>query len=93
MWRLGLENQVFYLPDVYSPKILEVSMVLRFRIILNVMVRIKVRILILTLIPIQALSIYFTKAFRAFIFDNLYDPVRFRKNFLFRIFSYRNSNI
>ena len=47
VWRLGLENEVFYLPDILSPKIQdnpEMSMVLRFRIILNVMVRIRVRV-------------------------------------------------
>ena len=43
VWRLGLENQVFYLLDILSPKIQdnpETSMVLRFRIILNVTVRV-----------------------------------------------------
>ena len=58
MKRIGLENQEFYLPDIFSPKNQdnpEMPMVLRFKIILNVMVRVRfrdrigIRILVLTL--------------------------------------------
>ena len=60
MWRLGLENEVFYLPDILSFKIQnnpEISVVLRFRITLNVMVRISVRIRIRILITTPILTL------------------------------------
>ena len=47
VWRLGLENWVFYSPCILSPKIednLEISMVLRFKITVNVVVRIRIRV-------------------------------------------------
>ena len=56
MWRLGLENSVFYLLDILSPKIQDnpgISIVPVLGIIVNVMIRVRVkvrvRVLILTL--------------------------------------------
>ena len=61
IWTLWLENYVFYLPDILSPKIHdnpEMSIV-RFRIIRNIIVRIKIRIRvsILTLILTEILAV------------------------------------
>ena len=60
VWRLGLENLIFYLPDILSRKIEdnpEMSMVLRFRIILNVRVRIRIRVRIRVKVMVLFLTI------------------------------------
>ena len=65
MWILGLENLIFYLPDILSPEIRgnsEMSMGPRFRVILNVNVtiRIRVKVLILTQILTLILTLILT---------------------------------
>ena len=60
VWRLVLENSVFYLPDILSLKIQdnpEISIVLGLRTIVNVIVRVrvKVRVRILILTPMLTL--------------------------------------
>ena len=63
MWGLGLANLVFYLPDIVSPKIednFEMSIVLRFKIILNVTVRIRIVVRVRIRVKIKILTLILT---------------------------------